>query len=268
MKKNMFINDNVFLNAAFIVSLSCLILSCSNTDIENDKLKTDNTNLPDNYCLMLHNMPDYEDYISIADENIIKKVPILEKIKTVMVYKLLECVTLVDSVYYVNITQQESYERGVSSDVYEEVCRNISDINSLIKEINKNPNETIELLDFRKYIQENKSREKKSPALKYAGVNQSGSITTFDNHWVYDYFYPEITKSKVEFTCSSNAAPIPVMSCMLEQWKNVRTGSKVGIMNAPVTIILQLYVSGSGVLAKIGYKTSSSKGGSAYWEAN
>lgn len=237
------------------------ITCCSIDDDEGmPPKKTDNTD----YLEQL--IPDYSDYICIADAERLKFLQASELIKTVMVYKLAEHISLNDSVYTLDLSQKQAEELGISNDVYSEFHNSIINNNKIIKEINQTPNHSIELIDYKKFVL---TRKGNSLIHNLKGINdpQSGIIVATGNDWAYGYCYPHIDKKRVDFLCSSKAAISPVMTCSLEEWNQTTTKSKLGIFNASVSISLKLFVSGSNVCAKLGFKTTDSNGGSALWNA-
>lgn len=252
----------------FIIVFGMESCNIDEIDITNHDSKVNYANESTNNDSMISQISDYYEYINIADANIINKKPLSERIRTVMIYKMVEHISLRDSVYSLDLSQEEFELMGINKDLYEEVSNNIIELNHLIEEINKKPNQEIELMDYKSFISERKGKDQIFPRKAIKDVeSQSGVLETGGNYWLYTVFYPTIDKTYVEFYCSSNAAPLPVLSCVLQQWNNVNHKSKTSVLNAAVTINLNLFVSGSGVNAKIGFKTSDSKGGVAVWEA-
>ena len=213
-------------------------------------------------------IPDYRDYIGIVDKELIKDMSPYERLKVVQVYKLAEHISLVDSVYLLEITQNEAEVMGVSKEVYEECFQNLLVINKEIEGCKRDPNSDIYLFDYKSFIKERKKTKDVDLLITTkSGDPQSGTITSSDNSWHYTTFFPSILHSKVRFTCMSLAAPLSVVTCSIEQWNNLHTGTGTGILGQAINITLHLFVSGSGVSAKLGFKTADSNGGRCNWRA-
>lgn len=254
----------------FIISFVLVITGCSGNDdiFFSSKEDTKDSNPVISSGGMTLLASDYSDYICLADKELLKEMSTTEKLKTVMVYKLAEHISLVDSVYSIDITQNEALAMGINKEIYEECSHNILDINREIKDYKGDSNHKIYLLDYKAFIKEGKRlNHNKYMELTKSGDPQSGLITALDNAWHYNTFYPKISHSKVQFTCISMAAPLSVVNCSIEQWNNTRSGTGTGILGQAINITLNLFVSGSGVSAKLGFKTADSNGGRCNWRA-
>ena len=252
-----------------ITALLFIITGCKNDDefFQTSIHETDIYSLFDDETL-IQLIPDYTDYIGIVDKELIQGMSPSERLKVVQVYKLAENISLVDSVYFLEITQNEAEELGVSKEVYEECLQNLLIINEEIVECKNNPNCDIYLLDYKSFIKERKKTKGADMMVSTkSGDPQSGTIIAFDNSWYYATFFPSIFHSKVRFTSMSLAAPLSVVTCSIEQWNNVHTGIGSGILGQTINITLNLFVSGSGVSAKLGFKTADSNGGRCNWRA-
>ena len=249
-----------------------LLVGCS-SDSENSMLvvsdKANTNEIVDSEQAYMLLTTDYLDYLNIVDKELLNEMSIKEQIKTVMAYKLAEHITLADSLYTIDITKEEAEKMGISKEVYAQCYHDILVINEEVSKIKGCKNHDIHLLDYKKFVKENKGVEnaffyslkakKKEP--------QRGLITTTSGDWGYTTFFPNIFHSKVEFLGYSNAAILSVVTCSVEQWNNVHSGTASGIMGQPLQIVLNLFVSGSGVSAKLGFKTADSNGGSTTWRA-
>ena len=260
MKKEFYISYMVAM-----VMLAPILISCSSEEEYGNFEECNNSYVLDN------SLKDYSDglptnlfyYLKFADPDIVKDMTMEQKVRTAKFYKLTPYISLKDSVYSLDITAKGASDIGIEEAFYKEVKRSLDAINLEIERINQCANETIDLINFQHLISAYDTQGNNTIAELYPKP-QSGIICS-DGGWAYDAGQPDINKTRVSFLCRSNSAIICLMSCSLEQWNNVRIRNGVCPIGGTVTISLNLFVSGSGVGAILGFFTADPNGGVANW---
>jgi len=143
----------------------------------------------------------------------LKNMSVQETLKRKAGLILSNYVSLDDFKYSLDISKQDAETLGVSSELYDEILKDLNTANAAIAEARSHGVE-IQMTDIKAEAQKfanGKNRIKMRSGNK--GKDQYGSISTNGTEFGIDYFLPEISKTHVLFRCRTAAAITPVYTC-------------------------------------------------------
>lgn len=179
--------------------------------------------------------------------------------------KLSEYIELRDSVYYLQISEDEASLIGVPAHLYHEISSEIEEANNAVTEA-RNRGEIVVLTDIQeaaKAYKDGKIDIDSNGNISRATTFPSGRIVTDGMEYGYDGFETALSYKSVLFKCNGNTAATPVFHCSTSTMGEERFGTAVGAMFTGASITVPLALVGKNVYAKVGFRTTDSNGGFA-----
>lgn len=165
----------------------------------------------------------------------------------------------VDSEYKLMIGKKDAIDKGVTSEIYEQYIADLQLYNFEIQEFKKEC-DMFELLPVQNNSDANNNIIAASDVKR-----PNGAINTNDSSWGYDGFEVPFNIDAVRFTYTPRAAPTPTFSCGVNCFGKIQGKSKLACMGINSEIELPVAASGSGIWAKLSFRTTDSKGGVCRW---
>lgn len=193
---------------------------------------------------------------------------------------LFEYVTTASDTMRVNLSIEDAVKLGIEPEVYYEFLTEINNTNQAVKRAKQEGIRIIpsdahdEYEKFKKQdhiINQNTIKEDslhsspaKLPINNGNMSNQTGRITTIDQTLGWEVLYAYKPYLGVNFLCYGASAIVAMHECRTKAGaENIE--ARIGYLWENISIFVPLAMSGNGYPSLVGYRTSSSNGGTCVW---
>lgn len=170
---------------------------------------------------------------------------------------LVKYLELSDDEYVLNISQSDAEKMGVPKEFYDEALSEVDKANAFIKEMQKDPNNELQLTDP-------KTATKVDPiwnqSTSYVGLG--GTLrTSGQEEAMSPHVWAPIYTKGIEFLCRANAAVTPIYSCKTYSSGSIQSKRALGMLGFKTIVKVPLYVSNDWI--RVSFQTTDSYGGTA-----